>query len=317
MGLVIVSLPVNVKSSTDITFSGTPVGDPIECESIRRTFGGPHRAEKMYLGSVKDNIGHAEAASGVAALIKTVLMMQKHTIPKQANFSSLNPRIPPLEQDRVSIPKQTQPWESSGVRSAVINNYGAAGSNAVIVLQEYLATSDDSAAPRQLLGKSDGKSLPFSISAKTPESLRSFCAALRDMISTKEGIDDPNALADFAYNVAPKQNRDLEYHWTTTSGTCTALSRQLENAVAGASEFTKAPSKQRPVVLCFGGQTGRTANISRDLFDQSRLLQIQLVRYLSITSFCYCFYPSLAVLLFLNLCFNHSLQPCSLLTSND
>ncbi|KAL8636935.1 MAG: hypothetical protein Q9228_005733 [Teloschistes exilis] len=268
-------------SASEVTYveahgTGTPVGDPIECESIRRTFGGPHRAEEMYLGSVKDNIGHAEAASGVAALIKTVLMMQKHLIPKQANFSSLNPRIPPLEQDRVSIPKQNQPWKSSDVRSAVINNYGAAGSNAAIVLQEYLPTSDDSAAPPQLSSKSDPKSLPFSISAKTPESLRSFCAALRDTISTKEGIDDPNALADFAYNLATKQNRDLEYHWTATSGTCTALSHQLENAAAGTSEFSKSPSNGKPVVLCFGGQTGRTANISRDLFDESRLLQSHL-----------------------------------------
>ncbi|KAH6617173.1 hypothetical protein F5144DRAFT_660065 [Chaetomium tenue] len=77
---------------TEVTYveahgTGTPVGDPIECASIRSAFGGAHRQQELTIGSVKDVIGHTEAASGVAGCIKTLLMMQHGVIPKQPNFT--------------------------------------------------------------------------------------------------------------------------------------------------------------------------------------------------------------------------------------
>ncbi|KAI9933738.1 hypothetical protein MW887_004810 [Aspergillus wentii] len=120
----------------DVTYveahgTGTQVGDPIEFDSIRKVFGGQGRPSQVFVGSIKDNIGHAEAASGVAGLLKTILMIQHRTIPKLASFKLLNPKIPPLGSDQVVIPTQTQGWESA-TRTALINNYGAAGSNVAI-----------------------------------------------------------------------------------------------------------------------------------------------------------------------------------------
>ena len=107
---------------------GTPVGDPIEYESVRRTLLGPQRQDKLFLGSVKDNIGHTEGASGAAGLLKTLLMMQKRIIPKQANFVSLSPRIAAPPGDTLSVPKETQTWTTtSGKYVALVNNYGAGG----------------------------------------------------------------------------------------------------------------------------------------------------------------------------------------------
>ncbi len=73
--------------------TGTLVGDPIEYEGIRSTFTSPLRDTELFIRAVKDTIGHAEAASGVAGIIKCLLMMQHKTIPKQANFVTLNSRI--------------------------------------------------------------------------------------------------------------------------------------------------------------------------------------------------------------------------------
>lgn len=126
---------------------------------------------------MKDNIGHTEAASGVTALIKTILMMQKRVIPKQANFTQLSPKTAPLEPDCMAIPRRTQSWTVPR-RIAVVNNYGAAGSNAAIVVQDINREND------MPLVNGHGSSiavsaLPFFISAKTPESLLEYCEVLK------------------------------------------------------------------------------------------------------------------------------------------
>jgi acyl transferase domain-containing protein len=251
------------------------VGDPIECESIRRTFGGGHRSQDVFLGSVKDNIGHAEAASGAAALLKAILMMQNRVIPKQANFTLLNPKIPPLERDRLAIAKQSQPWTATKL-AAAINNYGAAGSNAVLVLQENPMSS----GKKVDIGTSTpGQEFPLFVSARSPESLRSYCAALKLFISKPQGANASEALANVAYNLASKQNRTFEYSWISTAPNLTALSSQLESAAAGFNNFRKTPQNVRPVVFCFSGQTGKTVSLSEDLFNSCKLLQTHLVRY--------------------------------------
>ncbi|KAL8932160.1 MAG: hypothetical protein Q9211_006490, partial [Gyalolechia sp. 1 TL-2023] len=188
----------------------TPVGDPIECESIRQTFGGPHREEQLFLGSVKDNVGHAEAASGAAGIIKVLLMMQHRRIPKQANFLSLNPTIPPLGPDQMRIPQQTQLWDAHR-RNAVVNNYGAAGSNVALVLKEHCTIGEGAAGSRARSSLHNVHTFPFTIMAKSPESLRTYCAALKSFVASAQEASEENLLANVAYNLATKQNRSLNY----------------------------------------------------------------------------------------------------------
>lgn len=262
---------------TDTIFLGTPVGDPIECESVRQTFAGARRTQELFLGSVKDNIGHAEAASGAAALIKTILMMQNGMIPKQANFKSLNPAISPLKPDRMTIPKFTQPWESDR-RTAVVTNYGAAGSNAAIVLQEHLSIDGGATALDVTPSHKELFEVPLYVSAKSPESLRSYCSALSSYVATVRKSPAENTLQNLAYNLATKQNRGLQYSWSLTSQSLAALSDQLQPSALESKSFNGQTGDRRPIVLCFGGQNGRAASLSEDLFDSCRLLQIHMVR---------------------------------------
>ncbi|KAI0884111.1 uncharacterized protein GGS22DRAFT_189241 [Annulohypoxylon maeteangense] len=260
--------------------TGTPVGDPIECASIRTAFGDPHRAQELVIGSVKDVIGHTEASSGVAGVIKTLLMLQHGSIPKQPNFTRLNPKIPALEPDRLAIADRARQWQTTTKRAALINNYGAAGSNAAIVVQEYRSSSTEQDVISKL-PESSNIEYPILLSAKTPESLRAYSAALKSFLDRNDSI----TLGDVAYNLARKQNKTLEYTstWTTTS--LSAFKADLDAITSGARTLsqrkvdkkkTSAVQWPAPIVLCFGGQTGRSIYLSRDLFNSSSLLRAHL-----------------------------------------
>jgi acyl transferase domain-containing protein/acyl carrier protein/SAM-dependent methyltransferase len=268
-------------SPSEVTYveahgTGTPVGDPIECASIRTAFGGPERSQEVVIGSVKDVIGHTESASGVAGIIKTLLMMQHGSIPKQPNFNRLNPKIPSLGPDKMAIADRTRPWNDLRRRTALVNNYGAAGSNAAIVLQEYVTPVNVASAS---LDKG-ALEYPVFLSAKTPENLQAYAMALKSFIDRHDSV----TLADIAYNLARKQNRLLEFSasWTTTN--LDALRRELNDLAAGTRTISQRSGEKKkaavasPVVLCFGGQTGRNIYLSRDVYNGSALLRAHLDR---------------------------------------
>ena len=264
------ALKMSKTNPRDVTYveahgTGTQVGDPIEFRSIRETFGGPHRQNEVFVGSVKDNIGHTEASSGVASLLKTILMMQKKMIPKLANFKALNPKIEPLGKDKVVIPTHSREWKATK-RIALINNYGAGGNNAAMILQEATLTSANICT--QLTH------FPIYISGKSADSIRSYCDRLRVSLSAKSMTA---GLADIAYNLAIKQNRDFNNSLILTSSSIQELASQLEGVASGATEIRENTRPKTSVVLCFGGQDGKTAHISKDLFDNSILLQRHLV----------------------------------------
>ena len=252
------------------------MGDPIEAESIRQTFGGARRTQKLFLGSVKDNVGHTEAASGVTAVLKTILMMQKRVIPKQANFKTLNPTIPSLEQDRMSIATKSQPWRAPAL-TAVVNNYGAAGSNAAIILTDAKLVNKPSSQLDNPPLLPFTSSYPILLSAKSTESLRSYALALAAATRNIEDEYDDAALAQITYSLATKQNRSLDYSWTSTASSMVDLVSQLESVTLDTAQAAKTAHVTSPVVLCFSGQTGDIVYLEEDFFNSTQLLQNHMV----------------------------------------
>ncbi|CBF80428.1 hypothetical protein AN8383.2 [Aspergillus nidulans FGSC A4] len=253
--------------------TGTQVGDPIEFESIRKTFSGPNRATKLYVGSIKDNIGHTETSSGVAGMLKTILMIQKRRIPKQANFRRLNPRITLNERNHIEIPTQSIDWEAEK-RVAMVTNYGAAGSNAAIVLREPASTpATSNSAHRETLPSH----VPFYVSARTEESLRSYCEALQSTIR-EVAQSGTNTVQHIAYNLARKQNRDMEHFVTfpAAAGEPSELMTRLGSIASAHTQVERRSQSFHPVIICFGGQTGDTASISRNLFESCELLRFHV-----------------------------------------
>ncbi|KAI8633671.1 hypothetical protein F5Y19DRAFT_489120 [Xylariaceae sp. FL1651] len=251
--------------------TGTPVGDPIECDSIRRAFGGLRRRDVLTIGSVKDVIGHTEASSGVAGCIKTLLMIQHGTIPKQPNFTQLNPNIVNLGPDKLAIATKTVPWQHHvSERIALVNNYGAAGSNAAIVLQGYDANTKVGSRPATMC---DVVEYPFFLSAKTAEALRTFSSALKGFVSSEKAPP----LGDIAWNLAHKQNPAFGHFAAFSSASVPKLLQELGDISMGSSRHVlQRESSPKPTVLCFGGQTGRRIYLSQHMVEESPLLKAHL-----------------------------------------
>lgn len=237
-------------------------------------FVNPGRREKLYVGSIKDNIGHTETSSGVAGLLKVILMIQNQRIPKQANFVRLNPKIPSSEQSGINIPTKSMTWASSE-RVAMVTNYGAAGSNAAIVLRQHTTPS--------MRTNNTLSHMPIILTAKSAESLQNYCTALHEWLNRARP-----AVQDVAYNLAVKQNRDMDFSVSLPiMADRDLLISQLKSIASPTSKSIQKRSAKvdMPVVLCFGGQSGNGVHISQELFNESSLFQMHLVSVTGLISF--------------------------------
>ncbi|MEM6996233.1 MAG: polyketide synthase, partial [Myxococcota bacterium] len=112
--------------------TGTPVGDAVEIQSIRALIEGG--AERPFLGAVKANVGHLLTGAGAAALIKTLLAMDRGVVPPVANFGSPSPRID-LDAAPVRIPTEARSWPEGRARRAAVSGFGFGGTNAHLLLE--------------------------------------------------------------------------------------------------------------------------------------------------------------------------------------
>ncbi|KZP30156.1 putative polyketide synthase [Athelia psychrophila] len=178
--------------------TGTQAGDPCEMESIRAVFSANRSMQHpLHVTSIKANVGHLGAASGAAGLAKLLLMFQRQTIPRQILFNELNPEIAPLGLDHTVISTSHIRWPSTrgSNRFALLNNFGAAGSNAALLLEEY---QDGSPATIKF-----HEHVMLGISAKTEKALMNMRS---DYITWLQKPDNSRiALSDIAYTATARR----------------------------------------------------------------------------------------------------------------
>ena len=157
--------------------TGTPLGDPIETEALAEVLGAPRTDGSVcVLGAVKTNLGHLEAAAGIAGLIKAVLCLQQEVIPPNLHFTMLNPRIA-LEGTALVVPTESVPWKTGGkTRLAGVSAFGMSGTNAHVILEE---------APRGASPEPSwqGSTLVLPLSAKSPEALFALAQTYRSFLA--------------------------------------------------------------------------------------------------------------------------------------
>jgi len=163
--------------------TGTSLGDPIEVKSIKKVLMSERSNDKTcWMGSVKTNIGHLEAAGGIAGLIKVVLSLQHQKIPPHLHLKKLNPLIS-LAGTPFAIPTKLQPWlVDTESRFAGVSSFGFGGTNAHVVLAEapYEIRSQKSEVRSDIYGvtpleKEDGLERPvhlLTLSGKNEGALR-------------------------------------------------------------------------------------------------------------------------------------------------
>ena len=236
--------------------TGTQAGDPLEVASIREVFGGQHRTDLVNIGSLKGNIGHAETAAGVASLLKILAMITHASIPPLANHKSLNPKIPSLETDKMTIASKVGRWEAQ-LLAACVNSYGAAGSNAALICCEGPPQTTD--VSKQIT-TGEPETYPIIISAASQESLYANVKSLSRYL--QKTTPRPN-LGDLAFTLSKR--RKIHRHILVT---CTSnVNSLVESLDQGAQPRFEMPQTSKRVVLAFGGQTKKTVNMDRTLYD--------------------------------------------------
>ncbi|WP_305879319.1 SDR family NAD(P)-dependent oxidoreductase [Amycolatopsis sp. WQ 127309] len=168
--------------------TGTQLGDPIEFRALSRVFADASPGS-IALGSIKTNLGHTQFAAGVAGVVKAVLSLRHRTIPASLHFDAANARIP-LAGSAFTIPTATASWPAPahGPRRAAVSSFGASGTNAHVVLEEYPRTPSADVPGEQA----------FLLSARSPEALRSVAERLVAHLEPETGL----AAAELAYSLA-------------------------------------------------------------------------------------------------------------------
>ncbi|KAI0530048.1 hypothetical protein GGR58DRAFT_494846 [Xylaria digitata] len=250
--------------------TGTLIGDPQEFKGIHKVFTGRERRRPLYFASVKGNIGHTEGASGVAGLIKTLLMIQKRAIPRQASHSRLNPKVN-LIPGQLQIPTVTIPWDADPL-IAFVSNHGAAGSIAAIIVREPFRQNHD---PGERKHQS---TYPLVVSGNSETSLRANCDIIRQYISSNLKLN-ASILADLTFSLSRTQNRNLPYVVSVAVSNISELDQQLlntssiPNRQSKSSYLTPAP---KPVVLAFGGQHKCFIGLRESVYNRCALLRTHL-----------------------------------------
>ncbi|MBA3948611.1 MAG: 6-deoxyerythronolide-B synthase, partial [Acidobacteria bacterium] len=207
--------------------TGTPLGDPIEVAAAAAVLGEARDPSRpLFIGSVKTNIGHAEAAAGVAALIKTVLALEHGEIPPHLHLREPNPLIA-WDAVNIRVPQVLTPWPAAArPRRAGVSAFGASGTNAHVVVEEAPAAGLPDAASRA--------AYVLPISAKKPEALRALVARYREYLaSTSDAFSD---ICQWAAIGRVHHQHRLAIVAATAADAIHALDAALDGRAAGDAE---------------------------------------------------------------------------------
>ncbi|MBI5563328.1 MAG: SDR family NAD(P)-dependent oxidoreductase [Chloroflexi bacterium] len=252
--------------------TGTSLGDPIEVRALAKVLRDGRAADRPFLlASLKTNIGHLEAAAGVASLIKVVLMVQHGEIPPHLNFQTPNPFIPWSEVPAV-IPVTLQPWPAGYERRiAAISAFGFSGTNAHLIVE---AAPIGEAKPIEI----ERPSHVLALSAKNKAAL----TALVDRFHQHLIEASPAALADVCFT-ANTGRAQFTHRATFVTRSIDQLREQFTAYLAGESATGvisgEVPTTDRPrITFLFTGQGAQYVEMGRQLYETQPVFRAALDR---------------------------------------
>lgn len=240
--------------------TGTKVGDPIEASAIHAVFGENRTARQpLYLGSVKSNIGHLEGASGVVAVIKSALMLEKGFILPNINFEMANEAIP-LAKWNMKVPVTQRPWPS-GKRFVSINNFGFGGANAHVVLEKPSSTSATTALA-QVLATTETAPKLFVLSGNDEESSKQVMKQLGIFLEQHPEVFQRSLSRNLAYTLAQRRSH-MSWRVAIAGSSTSELAEGLNSI-----DTVPVRSSREPVVgFVYTGQGAQWYAMGRQLMD--------------------------------------------------
>ncbi|HEX7278308.1 MAG TPA: type I polyketide synthase [Solirubrobacterales bacterium] len=240
--------------------TGTRIGDPIEARALLGAYGGDRPAGRpLRLGTVKSNLGHAQAAAGVAGVIKTVMAMRAAVLPVTLHAEEPTPHVD-WSAGGVELLRETLPWPRFGrPRRAAVSAFGMSGTNAHVILEEAPKEAPSTAPP---LPAPAGRAVPWILSAKSPEALSAAARRLREHVAAEPEL----APLDVAWSLAATRPR-FPHRAAVVGGDREELLRGLAALEAeGAGEGPlRAGRTAGGLAFVFPGQGGQWAGMGRDL----------------------------------------------------
>jgi acyl transferase domain-containing protein/NAD(P)-dependent dehydrogenase (short-subunit alcohol dehydrogenase family)/acyl carrier protein len=156
--------------------TGTSLGDPIEMDALITALDRRDGGAQLPIGSVKANLGHLEAAAGVAGVIKALLCLRHQAVPPLVHFRTLNPRID-LTGTNITVPTALEPWPQPAGQHVVVSSFGMSGTNAQVLVGP--AEAGDRPAP----GDAGAPAAGFELAAESPEALRALAGRFATRLS--------------------------------------------------------------------------------------------------------------------------------------
>ncbi|WP_394842261.1 amino acid adenylation domain-containing protein [Pendulispora brunnea] len=236
--------------------TGTPLGDPIELHALGNVFReSGHRDRPLVLGSIKGNLGHTDAAAGVAGLLKVVLAFEHGVIPKSLHFETPNPHIA-WDELPVEVAAESVAWpRQDAARIAGVSSFGMSGTNAHVILEEApsLSAAETRAGVEKLV-------VPVLLSGKSDAALRAQADRLRAHLERHSDLE----LVDVAYSLATTRSH-FEHRAAFVANDRAGLIRSLESLATGrSSQRTTSASK---VAVLFTGQGSQRLGMGRTLYE--------------------------------------------------
>ncbi|WP_225830134.1 type I polyketide synthase [Streptomyces sp. NK08204] len=236
--------------------TGTRLGDPIEAESLADVYGRPE-GHPVYLGAVKTNLGHLEAAAGAAGLIKAALCLAHGEIPPNLHFTRLNSNIS-FEGTTFEVPTRVTPWpESDGPRFAAVSSFGLSGTNAHLILEQ--APPAPGATPDE---RRPASILP--LSARSETALENLARRYRDRLTA----EDDASLADLCHSAGTGRSH-FRHRLAVVGTTRKEIADRLDTFLRGESDpgLAHDEAENTEIVFLFTGQGAQRPGMTARLYQ--------------------------------------------------
>lgn len=252
--------------------TGTQAGDACEMESITNVFA-PATQQRplespLYVNAIKANIGHGEAASGITSLIKSLLVLREQMIPPHIGVKDkLNRNFVNLVERNLRIPMTATalPLKEGTKRRILVNNFGAAGGNTAVIVEE-----PDAVVRHQVLELVDQPDQIVNVTAKSAQSLRTNVQRLLDFVDSNPDV----SLPDLSYTTTTRRIP----HPLRVSVVGSALSDIRASLESSIRQEYEAPGKPSNLVFVFSGQGVVYTSLGRDLFESSSYFRSSIMR---------------------------------------